>query len=177
MGPIVVIVVALVIWPDRYYCYSRFIAEKTNALRDKGAHDTWLISNRDRFFWFYTCCLPANWPGLDNGGLSHTSEHQFVNWQFHNRRCNCQADSELVPAGQHFLPPNKKMPKATGWGGAEDGSLLQGHSVPQPWQTPRKALAPEKRALGLIKTLLLINPMAIVHPFPSLSFSLLTVPD
>lgn len=81
--------------------------------------------------------------------------------------------SELVPAGQRFLPPNKKVPKAAGWGGAEDGSLLQGHSVPQPWQTPQKALAPEKRALGLIKNLLLIYPMVIVYPFPSLSFSLM----
>ena len=56
-------------------------------------------------------------------------------------------------------------------GGAEEPSLLQGHPVPQSLQAPQKALAPEKGALGLIRTLLLTCPVAIVHPFPSLGFS------
>ena len=49
-----------------------------------------------------------------NERLNHTSEGQFVNWQFYNRRGNCQAASKRVPGGQHFLIPNKKVQKAAG---------------------------------------------------------------
>ena len=73
---------------------------------------------------------------MDTGQTHFHCDPTGTPWQSYDRRCNGQAASELVPAGQHFFLSNKKVQK--------DPSLLWGHPGPQPLQTPRKAPFPEE---------------------------------
>ena len=103
-----------------------------------------------------------------NERLNHTSEGQFVNWQFYNRRCNCQAASERVPGGQHFLIPDKKVQKAAGM---DQQASLRTILYPSPCRRPRKHWPPEAGSWVSHQDLVPVLSCAFVPPLPSLGFS------
>ena len=106
-----------------------------------------------------------------NERLNHISEGQFVNWQFYNRRGNCQAASERVPGGQHFLIPDKKVQKAAGMDQRPLGASLGAILYSSPCRHPRKHWPPEEGSWVSYQDLVPVLSFVFVPPLPSLGSS------